>query len=108
MGLFCSLKSTLFSSLYIFNISPLSDVELVKIIFPICWLPILLIEVSFALQKCCNIMRSLLTILYVTAQASCSIQEFPPYAHMFQVLPTFSSVSLSVSGFMWMSLSTWT
>ena len=39
IGLFVSLESNFLTSLYILNISPLSDVGLVKIFFLICWLP---------------------------------------------------------------------
>jgi len=39
IGLFDSLKSNFLSSLHVLDVSPLSDIGLVKIFFPICWLP---------------------------------------------------------------------
>ena len=39
IGLFGSLESNFLSFLYILDISPLSDVGLVKDLLPICWLP---------------------------------------------------------------------
>ena len=49
--LFGSLVNNFLSILYILDISPLSDVGLVKIYSPICRLLICLIDMSFALQK---------------------------------------------------------
>ena len=34
----------------------------------------------------------------------CSVQELFPCAHIFESFPTFSSISFSVSGFIWSSL----
>ena len=56
MGLFEFLESSVLSSLYIVDISPLSDLGLVKIL-SVSGLFVLL-TVSFALQKLCNFMRS--------------------------------------------------
>jgi hypothetical protein len=58
MGLFDFLESTFLGSLYILDISPLSDLGLVKILTQsVCGLFVLLI-MSFALQKLINFMRS--------------------------------------------------
>ena len=56
------------SSLYILDISPLSDLGLVKILSQSLGGLFVLLRVSFALQKLCNFMRSHLPILYLTAQ----------------------------------------
>ena len=57
-----------------------------------------LLTASFALQKLCNFMMSHLSILDLRAQAiGVLLGKFPPVA-------TFSSISFSVSGFMWRSL----
>jgi hypothetical protein len=70
MGLFDFLESTFLSSLYILDISPLSDLGLVKIPPQSVGSLFVLLTVSFALQKLCNFMRSHLSILDLTAQAS--------------------------------------
>jgi hypothetical protein len=57
------------SSLYILNISPLLDLELVRIFSQSVACHFVLLTVSFALQKLCNFMRSHLAILDLTAQA---------------------------------------
>jgi hypothetical protein len=57
MGLFGSLESHFLSSLYILDISPLSDVQLVKIFSQSVFFFVLL-TLSFALEKLCNFMRS--------------------------------------------------
>ena len=58
IGLFDSLESNFLSCLYIIEISPLLYVELVKIFFQSVVCHFILLEVSFALQKLCNFMRS--------------------------------------------------
>jgi hypothetical protein len=60
--------------------------------------------VSFALQKLCSFMRSHLSILNLTAQAIAILSYFPPLPISSRLFPTFSSISFSVSGFMWSSL----
>ena len=67
IGLFGSLKSTFLTSLYILDISPLSDVGLVKIFFHFVGCCFVLLTVSLALQKLCNFMRSHLSILDLRA-----------------------------------------
>jgi hypothetical protein len=60
--------------------------------------------VSFALQKLCNFMRSHLSILDLTAQAIAVLfRNFSPVPISSKLSPTFSSISFSVSGFMWSS-----
>ena len=64
-----------------------------------------LLTVSFALQKLCNFMRSHLSILDLTAQAiAVQFRNFSPVPISSRIFPTFSSISFSVSGFMWSSL----
>jgi hypothetical protein len=93
------------SSLYVLEISPLSDLGLVKIIFQSVGYLFVLLTVSFALQKLCNFMRSHLSILDLTAQATATL--FRNFSHVpisSRLSPTFSSISFSVYGFLWRSL----
>jgi hypothetical protein len=69
MGLFDFLEFTFLSSLYILDISPLSDLGLVTILSQSIGGLFVLLTVSFALQKFCNFMRSHLLTLDHTAQA---------------------------------------
>jgi hypothetical protein len=69
MGLFEFLESIFLSSLYILDISPLSDLGLVKILSQSVGGLFVLLTLSFDLQKLCNFMRSHLSILDLTAQA---------------------------------------
>ena len=102
MGLFEFLESSFLSSLYILDISPLSDLGLVKILSQSVGGLYVLLTVSFALQKLCNFMRSHLSILDLTAQAIAVLfRNFPPVPISSRLSPTFSSISFSVSGFMW-------
>jgi hypothetical protein len=55
--------------IYILDISPISDLGLVKIISQSVGCLLVLLTVSFVLQKLCNFMRSHLSILDHTAQA---------------------------------------
>ena len=60
---------------------------------------------SFALQKLCNFMRSHLSILDLTAQAIAVLfRNCSPVPISSRLFPTFSSISFSVSGFMWSSV----
>jgi hypothetical protein len=77
MGLFDFLGSSFLSSLYIFDISPLSDLGLVKILSQSVGGLFVLLKVSFALQKLCNFMRSHLLILDLTAQAIAQYRGTP-------------------------------
>ena len=67
-GLFDFLEHILFL-LYILDISPLSDLGLVKILSKSVGGLFVLLKVSFALQKFCNFMRYHLSIHDLTAQA---------------------------------------
>jgi hypothetical protein len=61
-----------------------------------------LLTVSFALQKLCNFRRSHLSILDLTAQAiALLLRNFSLGPISSRLFPTFSSISFSVSGFMW-------
>jgi hypothetical protein len=69
MGLFEFLEFSFLSSLYILDISPHSDLELIKILYQSVGGLFVLLAVSFPLQKLCNFMRSYLLILDLTTQA---------------------------------------
>ena len=61
--------------------------------------------VSFALPKLCNFVWLHLSILDLTAQAIAVLfKNFPPVPISLRLLPTFSSINFSVSGFMCSSL----
>jgi hypothetical protein len=76
--------------LYILDISPLSDLGLVKILSQSVGGLFVLLTVSFDLQKLCNFMRSPLLILDLTAQAIVVLfRNFSPYAHIFEAFPHF-------------------
>jgi hypothetical protein len=93
------------SSLYILDISPLSDLGFVKIFSQSISCHFVLLTVSFALQKLCNFMRSHLLILDLTAQAiAVQFRNFSPVPISSRLFPTYSSISFTVSGFMWSSL----
>jgi hypothetical protein len=105
MGLFEFLEFSFLSSLYILDISPLSDLGLVKILSQSVGGLFVILTVSFALQKLCNYMRSHLSILDLTAQAiAVLVRNFAPVPISWRLFPTFSSINFSVSGFMWRSL----
>jgi hypothetical protein len=105
MGLFEFLESSLLSSFYILDISPLSDLGLVKILSQSVGGLFVLLTVSFALQKLCNFMRSHLSILDLTMQVIAVLfRNFSPVPISSRLFPTFSSSNFSVSGLMWRSL----
>jgi hypothetical protein len=83
------MESNFLSSLYILNISPLSDLGLVKIFSQSVGCLFVLLTVSFALQKLCNFMRSHLSILDLSTSHWCSVQEFFSWAFIFKALPHF-------------------
>jgi hypothetical protein len=90
IGLFDFLESNFLSSLYMLDISPLSDLGLVKILSQSVGGLFVLLIVSFALQKPCNFMRSHLLILDLTAQAVAVLfRNFFPCAHIFETFPHF-------------------
>jgi hypothetical protein len=105
MGLFEFLVSSSLSSLYILDISPLSDLGLVKILSQSVGGLIVLLTVSFALQTLCNFIRSHLSILDLTAQAIAVLfRNFYTVPISWRLSPTFSSINFRVSGLMWRSL----
>ena len=65
--LFGSLESNFLSSLYILDISPVSDLGLVKIFSQSVGCCFVLLTVSFALQKLCPFLRFYLSILDLKA-----------------------------------------
>jgi hypothetical protein len=67
MGLFEFLESSFLRSLYILDISPLSDLGLVKILSQSVGALFVLLTVSFALRKLCNFMSSHFSIIDLTA-----------------------------------------
>ena len=77
------------SSLHILDISPLSDVGLVKMFYQSIGCLFVLQTVFFALQKLCNFMRSHLS------------KKISPVPMCSRLFPAFFSISFSVSGFMW-------
>jgi hypothetical protein len=105
IGLFCFLEPNLLSYLYILDLSPLSDLGLVKIFSQSVGCLLVLLTVSFDLQKLCNFMRSYLSILELTAQAiGVLFRNLSPVPISLKLFPTFSSIRFSVSGFIWSSL----
>ena len=87
-----------FSSLYILEIRPLSDVELVKIFSHSVGCRFVLLTMSFALQKLLSFRRSHLLIVSLTGCADGVIfrKWFPVPMHS-RVLPTFSFMRFSVA-----------
>ena len=86
------------SFLCILEISPLSNVGLVKIFFYSVGCCFVLLTVSFALQKLLNFRRFHLLIVSLCATGVI----FRKWSHVpmrSSVLPTFSSIRLSVIGF---------
>jgi hypothetical protein len=82
------------------DISPLSDLGLVKILPQSVGGLFVLLTVSFALQKLCNFMRSHLSILHLTTQAIAVLfRNFSSVPIPSRLFLTFSSISFSVSGF---------
>jgi hypothetical protein len=105
MGLFDFLESIILSSLYILEISLLTDLGLVKMLSQTVDDLFVLLRVSFALQELCNFMRSYLSILNLTAQTIAVVfRTFSPVPISSRLFPTFSSISFSVSVFMWRPL----
>jgi hypothetical protein len=104
-GLFDFLESTFLSSLHILDISPLSDLRLVKVLSKTVGGFFVLLTLSFALHKLGNFVRSHLSILNLIAQAVAVLfRNFSPVPISSRFFPTFSSISFSVFDFMWSSL----
>ena len=92
--------SNFLSSLYVSDISPLSDLGLVKIFSQSVGGLFVLLIVSFALQKLYNFMTSHFLILDLIVQAiNILFRNFSQVPICFRLFPTFSSISFSVSGF---------
>jgi hypothetical protein len=92
MGLLEFLESSSLSSLYILDISPLSDLGLVKILSHSVGGLFVLLTVSFASQNLCNILRTHLSILDITAQViGVLLRNFLPVTIFSRLSPTFSS-----------------
>ena len=90
MGLFDFLESTFLTSLYILDISPLSDLGLVRILTQSVGGLFVLLTVAFALQNLCNFMRFHLLILDLIAPAIAVLfRIFFPCAHIFEAFPHF-------------------
>jgi hypothetical protein len=105
MGLFDFLESSFLSSLCILDISPLSDLGLIKILSKSVGGLFVLLTVSFALQELCSFIRSHLLILDIAGQAiAVMFRKFSPVPISSKLSPNFSFISFSVSGFMWSSL----
>jgi hypothetical protein len=104
IGLFGILESNFLSSLNILDISPLSDLGFVKIFSQYVGWHFVLFTVFFALETLCNFMRSHLLILDLTAQAiGVLFRNLSPVPIYSRIFTTFSSISFTVSGFMWSS-----
>jgi hypothetical protein len=102
MGFYEFLESIFLSSLYILDISPLLDLGLIKILSQSVGVLFVLLTVSFALQRLYNFMRSHLSSLDLTAQAIVVLfRKISPVPISLRLFPNFSSISFSVSGFMW-------
>ena len=85
-GVFEFLEFSFLSSLYILDISPLSDLGLVKFFPNLLVAFFVILTVSFALKKLCNFIRSHFSIIDLTAQA---IDVLFPCAHIFEGFPHF-------------------
>ena len=93
------------SSLYILEIRPLSDMELVKIFSHSVGSHFVLLTMSFAFQKLFSFRRSHLLIVSLSVCAAGVIfRKWSPVPMRSSVLPTFSSIRFSVAGFMLRSL----
>ena len=105
ISLFGVLVASFLSSLYILEISPLSDVGLVKIFSHSVGCRFVLLTVSFALPKLHSFRRSHLLIadLNVCATGVLS-RKGSPVPIRSRVSPTFSSRRFSVAGFILRSL----
>jgi hypothetical protein len=90
------------NSLYLLDISPLTDLGLVKILSQSVVGLFVLLTIFFALQKLFNFMRSYLLFLDLTAQAIAVLfRNISPVPITSTLFPTFSTINFSDSGFMW-------
>jgi hypothetical protein len=105
VGLFGFLESTFLGTLYILDISSLLDLGVVRVSSQSVGCCFVLLTLSFAFQKLCNFMRSYLSILDLTAQAIAVLfRNLSPAPISSRLFHTYSSISFSISGFMWSSL----
>ena len=105
IGLFVLLMTSFLSSLYILEIRPLSDVGLMKIFFHSVGCRLILLTMSFALLNLFSYMRSHLLNVSLTVFATGVIfRKWSLVPMQSSVLLTFSSIMLSVAGFMLRSL----
>jgi hypothetical protein len=94
------LESSFLSSLYILEISPLSDLGLGKILSQSVGALFV-----FCLSEALQFYESNLLILNLTAQAIAVLfRNFSPVPISSRLFPTFSPISFRVSGFIWISL----
>ena len=101
IGLFRFAGSNFWSSLYILEISPLSDVGLVTIFSHSVGCCFVLLTVSFSLQKLLSFRRSHLLIVVLSVCATgVMFRKWSPVLMRSRVCPTFFSLRFSVSGFM--------
>jgi hypothetical protein len=97
--LFGSLESSFLSSLYLLDISLVSDVGLVKIFSQSVGCHFVLMTVSFALQKFFNFMRSHLSIVDLRVWViGVLFRKISPVPMCLWFFPNFSSNRFSVSG----------
>ena len=96
IGLFVHLMTNFLSSLYILEISPLSDMGLVKIFSLFLGCHFVLLTISFALQKLLSFRRPHLLIVSLSVCATGVIfRKWSPVPMSSSVLPTFSSMRFS-------------
>ena len=103
--IFVLLITNFLSSLYILNISPLSNVGLMKIFSHSVVCCFVLLTTSFASQKLLSFKKSHLLIASLSVCATGVIfRKWSPVPMFSSVLPNFSSMRFSVVGFMCKSL----
>ena len=89
------------SSLCILEISPLSDVELMKIIFSFCRHPFCLSGCASCFIELLSFRRFHLFIVVLSVYATCVVfRKWAPLPMWSRLLPTFSSMKFSVVEFM--------
>jgi hypothetical protein len=104
-AVFSFLKSKFLSSLCILDVSPLSDLELVKILSKSVGCLVVLLTVFYLTEVLQFYEIPLVSSRFYSTNHWCSVQESFPCAHIFEALPHFLLYkSFSASGFMWSSL----
>jgi hypothetical protein len=86
------------SSLYTLDISPLSNVELVKIFSHSVSCHAVLLTVSLSVQELLTFMKSHLSSVGLIL-ISMLFRKLPPVPMNSKLFPTFSSIRFSISGF---------